>query len=111
MPTLEGTQKDDLLRVAHHVADALAFEYGRSRVSAPVYAADDAAHGYWSVVVTGMIDDIEVARRRAFIDGHVERERDEPAPIVRRPGGGWTNADVAGAEDNAGVHSDADPGL
>lgn len=72
VPQLDSTQKTILLGHADQLADQLATEYGRSRIGAPTYSAADRDRGFWSVVVTGMTDDIERRKARVFMSGDIE---------------------------------------
>jgi len=113
VPTLDAAQKAALLRHAENAADDLvAATTGatRARIGGPTYSAADLRRGGWSAKVTALGDDVEVAAVRVFVDGSQdvvdvgETRRQAPAipPALQ---------DVAGAEDNAGVVSDADGGL
>jgi hypothetical protein len=84
MPHLDQRKKDQLAAIADRVAEDLANEYGRARVSAPVYSAGDLERGGWSVKIVGLADDVERRAVRCFLDGTHEASpiRDASGDVV-----------------------------
>jgi hypothetical protein len=66
---LTDRSKAVLLAHAERVADDLIAEYGRARIGGVMYSAADLSHGGFSVVVTGMTDDVERRQVTVYLDG------------------------------------------
>lgn len=75
---LDPAARDQLETLADEIANVMALQYGRARVSNPHYSAADLGHGGWSVLVVGMTDDVERQPVRVFVDGSTS-ETDAPA--------------------------------